>query len=554
MELVSKVKNKLLKNSYVNELNKRNKLRRFYSRGIKPNDKAETILFWSTGGMVVQSNLEGAIATSLKLRGHNVRMILCDGIYKACAKRVDFPDVPIEDWGKYCRSCISQNSGLFKKLGLEYTFISDLVSEEKLMELKSEADKITFENYKDISLNGLRLGSHLEATMMRHTRGALYTGLEEHLKEYALTVLVNAEASAEAVKKFNPTRIYMSHGIYADWGPALHVAIQKNIQTTSYICCYLTAHFFFGSVKNFDETFLTVNEKSWSKSKSIAQTPVQKKRLENFLQRRYFSNESHDLKGLLKEYKGDKGINYEKYGLDPSKPVWGIMTHINWDATSDYFPMIHKSFDEWLYETVKEIYNVKDVQWLIKIHPSEKNDNPETGCQEFIAKNFPDLPSHVKVVKMDDEISSLDFYDLLDGAVTVMGTGGLELSMKGKPVILAGEAHYSNKGFTFDAKDNDDYKRLLRDTKNLQGLDEEKKSLAWKYGYIYFIQKQIPLTPTIMENLYIDFDKIDHLLPGKNKFMDFLCDRIIDGENFILPEELVSLTHITDLDQIRNDS
>ncbi|MEO8446570.1 MAG: hypothetical protein ABI528_03700 [bacterium] len=554
MELVSKVKNKLLKNNYVNELNKRNKLRRFYSRGIKPKDKPETILFWSTGGMVVQSNLEGAIAASLKLRGHNVRMILCDGVYKACAKRVDFPEVPIKDWGKYCRSCISQNSALFEKLGLEYTFISELINEERLMELKTEADKITFENYKDISLNGLRLGNHLEATMMRHTRGAPYTGLEEHLKEYALTVLVNAEASAEAVKKFNPTRIYMSHGIYADWGPALHVAIQNNIQTTSYICCYLTAHFFFGSVKNFDETFLSVNEKSWSQSKSIPQTPVQKKRLENFLERRYFTNESQDLKGLLKEYKGDKSINYKKYDLDPTKPLWGIMTHINWDATSDYFPMIHKSFDDWLYVTVKEIYNVTDVQWLIKIHPSEKNDNPETGCQEFIAKNFPDLPSHIKIIKMNDDISSLDFYELLDGAVTVMGTGGLELSMKGKPVILAGEAHYSNKGFTYDAKDNDDYKRLLRDTKNLKGLDEEKKALAWKYGYIYFIQKQIPLTPTIMENLYIDFNKIDHLLPGKNKFMDFLCDRIIDGENFILPEELVSMTHITDLDQIRNDS
>lgn len=68
------------------------------------------------------------------------------------------------------------------------------------------------------------------------------------------------------------------------------------------------------------------------------------------------------------------------------------MTHINWDAASDYFPMIHKDFDTWLYETIKTIQNVKDVQWLIKIHPSEINDNPLTGCQKFIEKNFPDLP------------------------------------------------------------------------------------------------------------------------------------------------------------------
>ncbi|MEZ4689361.1 MAG: hypothetical protein R3A12_03945 [Ignavibacteria bacterium] len=43
----------------------------------------------------------------------------------------------------------------------------------------------------------------------------------------------------------------------------------------------------------------------------------------------------------------------KKYGLDKNKPVWGIMTHINWDAASDYFDMIYENFDEWLFETIK---------------------------------------------------------------------------------------------------------------------------------------------------------------------------------------------------------
>ena len=75
--------------------------------------------------------------------------------------------------------------------------------------------------------------------------------------------------------------------------------------------------------------------------------------------------------------------------------------------------------------------------------------------------------------------------------------------------------------------------------------------LRWKYAYIYFIQKQIPLLPTIGEDLYIDFAKLDYLIPGKNKFMDFICEKIIDGKDFILPEELVQLTHVEDKDQIR---
>ena len=548
------MKRLLLKNKYVKKFNNRLKLKKFYSNGVKGSESSSSVLFWSTGGMIIQTNLEAVIAVALKLRGHRVKIILCDGVYKACAKRVDFPDVPMKDWGKFCRSCIHQNSKLLERLGIDFGYISDYVTEEKAEALRKESDKIDLENFKKISHEGIELGSHLESAMTRHTRGGSFTGLEYLLKEYAFAVLVNAEAATNAMKDFKPEKVYMSHGIYADWGPALSVFLHNKIPVVSYICCYLTAHFFFGTVRELRETFLTISEKFWNNNKAGELTEIQVKRLNNFLDRRYFSNVTHDMKGLLKEYTGNNELYYEKYRLDRSKKIWGIMTHINWDAVSDYFGMIHKNFDEWLYETIKEIYDITDVQWLIKIHPSELNDNPDTGCQKFIEKNFPHLPTHIKVIKMDDDISPLDFYNLLDGGVTVMGTGGLELSLKGKPVILAGDAHYSNKGFTYDAKDKESYSELLKKASVTDMLDENKKTLASKYGYIYFIQKQIPLLPAISDELLIDFSNLNHLFPGKNKFIDYICEKIISGEDFILPEELVELTHITDLDQIRKSA
>lgn len=548
------MKSILLRNKYIKKLNSNLKLKKFYGNSIKLNGKAESVLFWSTGGMIIQTNLEGVIASSLKLRGHRVRVILCDGVYKACAKRIDFPDVEMKDWGTYCSSCIRQNTKIFERLGIDVTYISELVSESKVSQLRAEADKINLKNYNDLSHEGIQLGSHLESSMMRHTKGGPYDGLEDMLREYAFAILINTEASLNAIKKFTPSKVYMSHGIYADWGPALSAFLHANIPITSYICCYLTAHFFFGTVRNISDTFLTISKDSWDECYSKGMTDIHKKRLTNFLTKRYHENVTQDMKGLLKQFKGNSEHVYEKYGLDKDKPVWGIMTHINWDAASDYFDMIHENFDDWLYETVKEIYNVKDVQWLIKIHPSELNDNPETGCQKFIEKNFPDLPPHIKVIKMDDDISPLDFYNVLDGAVTVMGTGGLELSLKGKPVILAGDAHYSKKGFTHDAKDREDYKSLLKSAGSLKKLDEDKLEHAWKYAYVYFIQKQIPLLPTIGEDLLIDFRKLNYLIPGKNKFMDFICDKIIDGKDFILPEELVQLTHVEEKEQIRTTS
>jgi len=545
------IKSRLLRFKFIKDLNRKNKLSKLYSKGITPPEDPEKILFWSAGGMLIQTNIEGVIAASLKLRGKKVHTVLCDGVFKACARRVDQPEVEAKDWGKYCKACIRQNSAVLENLGVEYSYISGHITAEKTAELRKLSQEINFDNYKSISLNGYKLGNNLESAMLRHTRGASFSGFEEVLKEYAFAVLIVSETSSNVLDKIKPGKVYMSHGIYADWGPALTSSLSRDIPVISYICCYLTAHFFFGIVNNFRETFLTIHDSSW---KNIIKEPLtenMKRRLLKFLSNRYKENITQDMKGLLKEYKGETDSLYSKYELEKGKPIWGIMTHINWDAVSDYFPMIYKNFDEWLGETVKIIWNVTDVQWLIKIHPSELNDNPETGCQKYLENNFPDMPDHIKVIKMDDDLSPLDFYNLLDGAVTVMGTGGLELSIQGKPVILAGDAHYSGKGFTYDGSDKDNYEKLLKKASEIKHLDSVKQELSLKYAYTYFIRKQIPLTPAVKDDLYIDFTNLEGLLPGRNKYMDFLCDRITDGGDFVLPEELISSDTETKNEQIR---
>jgi len=59
------MKRLLLKNKYVKKLNISLKLKKFYSNGLKGDENSSRVLFWSTGGMIIQTNLEAAIAVSL---------------------------------------------------------------------------------------------------------------------------------------------------------------------------------------------------------------------------------------------------------------------------------------------------------------------------------------------------------------------------------------------------------------------------------------------------------------------------------------------------------
>jgi len=223
--------------------------------------------------------------------------------------------------------------------------------------------------------------------------------------------------------------------------------------------------------------FHKLSERAWNARKRTPLTPDEEESLRGFLDRRYHQRVSFDMKRLQK-YTGEVDRFREKYKLQDGKPVWGIMAHINWDSVSDYSPMAYQSFDEWMVDTVKVVSKLPDVQWLIKVHPIEAYDNPAAGVQRLIETHFPNLPDHVHVIPAEEEISPLEFFQLLDGGVSVYGTSGLELAVQGKPIILSGEAHYGGKGFTYDGLDIESYRALLARAHKLGPLSEEATKLA----------------------------------------------------------------------------
>jgi hypothetical protein len=286
-----------------------------------------------------------------------------------------------------------------------------------------------------------------------------------------------------------------------------------------------------------------MSEPAWQPRSAMPLAAPQEAQLTAFLDDRYRRRNSFDMKQLA-AYTGDAERLRAKYAPHAGKPVWGIMAHINWDAVRDYSPMAYDTFDEWMLATLREIVGLEDVQWLVKVHPAEAWDNPASGVERLIQKHFPSLPSHVRVIPANEQISPLDFFHLVDGGVTVYGTSGLEMSLHGRPVILAGEAHYGRKGFTHDGLTPATYRALLRAAASLPPLDEEQRALARRYAYCYFIQRQIPLSVIRDPNepwWRFQPAKRELLLPGRDPFIDFICERFVDGEDFIMDDELVAL-------------
>lgn len=500
------------------------------------------ILFWVPGGMPLMLHVEGAIAVALKLRGADVHVIICDGPFNACIKREITDGIPISEWPGLCSECKEQTHRMLERLNLSHSYIGDYITAAERKKLRGQTDTITWDTLKDLYFKNISLEKNVKSAVYRYLKGNDLDGHEDIIREYAYSALVCAGAADSAYSSLNPEKIFMSTGTYVDYGPALQIAFSREIPITAWMASYLNSRFYFRNLedsRNLD--FHNISKKYWSDLSQTKLSLLQNGRIKNYLDKRYRQNISFDMKNMPK-YSGVQTALSEESLSPEKKPVWGIFCHINWDAVSDYSPMIYPTFNDWISDTIREISTIPDVQWLVKIHPAESWDNPESGIQRLIEKKFPSLPNHIRIIRSDEKISPLDFYALIDGGVTVYGTPGLELALQGKPVILAGEAHYGQKGFTFDGLTRESYRQYLHQAGSLKPLDKEQRELALRYAYCYFIQRQIPMP--VVKNprsawWEFQFGSRDLLLPGKDPFMDFICDKIITGEDFIMDENLV---------------
>ncbi len=529
--------------SHTEESRKR-KMARLYTRGRPITTSEGTLLFWVPGGMPLLLHVEASIAAEMKLRGYNVHAIICNAPYRGCTIRTLQEGIPVEKWADVCTGCVKKTSTMLETMGIPYSYNGDFVTEAERDEFWARTADVTWGNLDNLCYKGINVGKNVRSSIVRYLQGAPLEGNEAAIREYAFSGLVSACAAERALKRFKPWRVFMSHGVYVDWGPALHRARSLGIPVTAWKSSYLPWHFYMRDVT--DPTRIDLKKfsaETWDEIRRTDLTPQQNARLDKFFKDRYEKQITFDMKEP-KDYRTDISDIKAKYAPG-DKPVWAVLAHINWDSVLDYAPMAYPAFDDWMLDTIREAIEIPEIQWLIKIHPVEAWNKIASGVHCLIEKNFPTLPDHVRVIPAEEDISPTNMFELMDGGVTVYGTSGLELALLGKPVILAGEAHYGGRGFTHEGLTPAAYRDLLRRAPSLGRLTEEQRTLARKYAYSHFIQRQVPMEVLHDPKLKwwnLQHEKRDLLLPGNDPFMDFICERLIDGRDFNMDDALVALS------------
>jgi hypothetical protein len=151
---------------------------------------------------------------------------------------------------------------------------------------------------------------------------------------------------------------------------------------------------------------------------------------------------------------------------------------------------------EWLVKTVEFLSSRTDCQVIIRSHPAEVRWKPTETTQMIIQQRFPTLPEHFIVLPPKAPVNTYSIMLVADLGIVYASTTGLEMAMRGIPVICGiSNQHYNQRGFTIDPETPAEYFQqidmILRNPKSFR-LSDHQIDLAFCYADIFFNKWPVP--------------------------------------------------------------
>ena len=172
----------------------------------------------------------------------------------------------------------------------------------------------------------------------------------------------------------------------------------------------------------------------------------------------------------------------EKLGWDQNKPIVPILSCDLTDGVFDNSWSLFRDRLIWLRETLLEIRNIKNINWLVKSHPNDEKHKVVIDTMSEYKKN---CLNYKNILPFPKDISIASIPKFAHAVVTLDGSASYEYPSFGIPVFQASESICSGRGFTIDPKSKEEYFDLLHKVEKISKLNKQQIDKAKIYTFIY---------------------------------------------------------------------
>jgi len=518
---------------------------------LESSKKGRRVLFaTSTGGHRSGNITESALAASLVMRGVESDVLLCDHALPGCVLS-EYQYVKEANIKKFiaegpagvglCEGCFSCADRMFNDMGINVHYYSKLVSAEKKDKALKISQNVLYEDIKKYKYKDYEIGEHAMSGALRFLCIGDLDGqnhAEEILRSYFHASLLTMYATEALINKYNYECIVFFHGIYVPHGIIGEVARKNNVRVVNWNTAYRQKRFIFTHNDTYHQTLQYEPVENWE---NIEWNDELEGQIMSYLESR--ESGSRDWQQFNENANPSLDEAIKEIGIDFSKPTIGLLPNVVWDAQLHYKSNSFKNLIEWTIQTIEYFVKRPDLQLLLRIHPAEikRYSKSRQPLSTEIENAFSELPSNIFIVPADSKVSTYTIMDECD-SVLIYGTKtGVELTSRGIPVVVAGEAWIRNKGFTYDATTPDEYFKILDTLPLINRMDENKVSRARKFAYHFFYRRGIylPFMEKSKDSMTfsLGITNVTDLSPKKSIGLDVICDGILNKKPFIYPAE-----------------
>lgn len=468
------------------------------------------------------------LAKSLVLRGHEVKILICNGFLKGC----EIKSFKNKDIKNPCWECKNNIQNILPLFNLDYVYYTDYLSPKDTKKIFNLDKKFSKNLKSKIKFKNFDLTKTVNESLVRYYYGNKFYDNYKNVRSDHINTSLNSIIFSEKIfKKWKPDIILNNMSVYSAWEP-FFMYFKKKIRIVTITLNALNTHAIYFNLMELlssDKRYNNYLNKRINKKLNL----YEKKQLKVFMKKRILGSDDYINKNKIFEKNNKETAKlYEFLKSEKNKKNIFLFSNLYWDLGLSNQAGCYKDTIHWIIDTIHQIKKDDTINLFIKVHPGEiyKGIESLTTIIDVIKEKITTIPKNVFFITPEKRINIYKLKKHIDLAVIFTGTLGLEMMLLGVPVINTGKVPYSNLKLSSSPKNKKSYYSELKKNVNINPF--LKKEALELYAYFYFIKSALPwnLTDKSFGKRFTgyNFKKIESLLPNVNPQLDHLCNCIID--------------------------
>lgn len=498
-------------------------------------------LFFSPRGWYAHTTFEAVLAKALQRRGARPEFVLCDGGLRQCDFKPASDPIVTRPLCWRCQGFPRRLLGAFALPTRELGALLEPGARERARALVAgrSVDELLALRYRELPIGAWCVPSAIRLLLHTDLHGSELAA--ETLRGLCESAILTAEVAHVLVGE-RPDVIFLCNGLFYGERVVAELARAAGIAVVSYEVGWIPGTYLLVDSSHPSEghTGMAIDfpmQQAWSAVSTRPLDESQRSRIVDYL------GERRHGRGGLQDYwprmESDRAAVEARLQLRADQRLAVAFTNIVWDtAVHDHHKGYASMFD-WLADTIRAFATRPDWHLVVRTHPAETRlimQETRDRVVDRIAREFPTLPPNVTVVAPEDPLSSYVLADRCDVVLVYTSSVGFESACLGRPVVVAGDVHYAEKGFTFDVARRDDYMSTVERASSQAKIAPEAVDLALRYAHMFFFEymKSFPFVSAASRaTRSLTFSSLSELDPGRHRHLDEMCDGILRGAPFV---------------------